>query len=231
MIYISVLAGLFTIFLYAYSTVLLDYFLIQDVRVLTPTFFILREWIQRTLDVFGNAVTGRKSDIIAFIDTIEETTSESFMADYKRIKDELTPLFGEFRIRDHIAQYFEKLGPIMTQVMAEYRAATDSLIPRVEPQVEELKEIFKVNAWDTKEKLMPILNVFQRELTLAYNKVKEMGRMYGEEYKEHMDSVVERLRSINPENIAAKRPEINKLGNEILEKFIQLQQLVTGEGN
>lgn len=183
------------------------------------------------MDGIGNTVTSRKPDIIAFIETIKETTSESFMVDYERIKNELTPLFGELRIREHIAQYIERLGPIMTQVMTEYRAATDSVIPRVEPQVEELKEIFKVNAWDTKEKLMPILNVFQRELTLVYNKVKEMGTAYGEEYKEHMDLVVERLRSINPDDIAAKRPEINKLGNEILEKFIQLQELVTGAGN
>lgn len=231
MFYISVLAGSFTVFLYAYSTVLSDYFLIQGVRVLIPTFFSLRDWIEWMLDGFDDMVTSRKTDIISFIETIKETSSDSFSFDYERLKSELAPLYDQLRVREHIDQYIEKLGPILSEIMTEYRAATDIIVPKITPKIEELKEIFKVNAMDTKEKLMPILAVIQRELNTVYGKVREVVNAYVQEYREHMSGVIQRFRSLTPEQLAARREEMNRVAQEILEKFTALQEIAFREGN
>lgn len=194
-------------------------------------FFFLRDWIQQMLEHFDAMVTEKKTDIISFIETIKESYSESFDFDYERIRNELTPLFAQLRIREHIQQYIEMLGPIMTDIMTEYQAATHAIVPKIEPKVEQLRAVFRVNAMDTKEKLIPILAVLQRELTTLHGKVKEVVDGYVQEYREHVSGVVQRFQSLTPDQLAARREEANRVVQEIIEKFTQLQEIALREGN
>lgn len=231
MIYISVLAGLFTIFLYAYSTVLLDYFLIQDVRVLTPTFFFLRGPMQQALEAVDDTVTKNKNDAISFIQTMKEAASETLGFDYAAVKREVMPMLQELRIREHIGQYIEKLVPIMTQFMDEYSKATDSVVSRVEPDVQELKQIFRANSDHTKARLIPILNVFEREFTNVLSRVKQTVSGYVEEYGEQIENYKRFISSHTEAQIEGKRTQMRGVLFEIYEKLLQLQEITLREVN
>lgn len=173
----------------------------------------------------------RQSEIPALIETIKETTSESLQIDFGKIRNELTPLFNQLRIREHIDQYIERLGPILTIITADYRTATAPIITKIEPQVEELRQLFRVNAMDTKEKLIPILGVIQREFASAIGKMRELFEGHVQEYKEQMAAFTQRFQSMTPEQIELKRAEMNTVGQEIIERVNRLWEIAFGVSN
>lgn len=170
-------------------------------------------------------VATRKEEIVSFIQSAKEAASENIDINYDAIRGELTPMFEQLRIQQHIDQYIEKLGPILTVITADYRAATDTIMSKIEPQIEELGRIFQVNALDTKEKLIPIIRVFLRELTAQYNKYKAMAEQYVQETRDQMNQFIARYQSLSPEEITARNNEMYGVVNEIIEKFTKLQAI------
>lgn len=181
------------------------------------------------LELVDNELTNRKTDIISFVETIKETFSESLGLDVERIRTELTPLFNQLRIREHVQQYIEKLGPILTIVMARYRTTTEAVVPEITPNLEDLKDTFKLNAMDTKEKLVPILSVLQRELAVVYGKVREMFDGYVQEYSEQMSGFHQQMMSLSSDK--ARMEELKVVANEIVEKLTKIQEIALREGN
>jgi len=190
---------------------------------------LFKPWMEHILSRMEEVSTERKEEMCSIAETVRETISETFGFDYERVKAELTPMFAQLRIAEHIDQYIVKLGPILTEIATGYYTATQDIVPRIKPGVDELRDTFRTNAMDTSEKLMPILAVIQRELSAFHIKVREMVEPYVQEYREQMTGVVQRLRSLTPEEVDARREEVKRIGTQILEKFTELGNIVFRE--
>lgn len=189
----------------------------------------VKETLQQALQVVDDAVTNHKDEAIAFIQTMKETASETLGFDYASVKTELTPMFQELRIREHIRQYIEKLVPIVTEFVDQYRIATETARSTVDSRVAELKQIYEANLEDTQSKLVPIRAVVQRELGNVFSKVKEMVEGYAQEYKEQALNQYRFLSSHTRDQIEAKRLEMEKVGKEIYERLVKLQEITVRE--
>lgn len=217
-------------FIYYFLVCLLDSTvgLFSDSRCKSAhTFFFLRDAVVQALDYADDFITSKQAEIIAYIQSAKEVASDTFGFDGERLRQEMTPLVNNLRIGEHIDQYNEKLGVILTIITADYRLATDSIIPKIVPQLEELRRLFQVNSMDTKEKLMPILEVIKRELTAVYSKLKEILGPYITEYKEQVTGVHQHLKSLSPE----RKEEIEKILQGIFVQFQSIIEIIYGRAN
>ncbi|KAJ8403738.1 hypothetical protein AAFF_G00346060 [Aldrovandia affinis] len=111
---------------------------------------------------------------------------EQIMTDVEALKTDLEPKRAALKavLQKHIAQYSEKLQPLVQERIARHQVEMAELKKKMEPVVAELRELIKINVEETKLKLMPIVEAIRSKLTERLEEVRTMVTPYAEEYKE-----------------------------------------------